>query len=911
MKVRLRLMVLVLAVFALLAGACGGGDDTSSPVDGGSAAATTAAPTDSGSDADSGTDDSTTTEAPATTAASAVEETESSTDDPVEDEAPTATHLGDGSLGYVRVEAGEDIQIRSLNAISGDVAFLGIPNERAVRVVTGVSGTINGGDFGKIKGFLVNVGTGLDDLCSADGGAAAAQMIVADEDVVGVIGTSCSGAAAAASPLISEAGMVMISPSNTSPSLTSDLAGTAGENYYPGYYRTAHNDLYQGAAAAGFALDVLGVTTAAAIHDGDPYTQGLARAFADAFEAGGGTMTAFTAVNKGDSDMVPVLTEVAAGSPEMLFFPIFQPEGDFIVQQVGDVAGMEGVTLMAADGLMVSNFMELPESEGLYFSGPDLRYGTNRNQSVIVGTPDGFVSGYVMMWGEKPSAAFWAHAYDATTLLLEAIDAASYLDEDGALVIDRAGVREWLNGVTDYEGMIGTLSCDEFGDCGSQKITVIGHADSGDTEASLANVIYEYSPAGAFQVGPMLPVEEPLTASWRGVTEDSIHIAATTIDFDWLVDNGFSPNGWGDATLVWESVVADLNDRGGINGRQVVLDAVRPYSAIPGLGISADAVCLEVAGDFETFAVLGGFLGPAEISNICIPGQQETILIGGRITAERLAQVSAPWLETGTSTERRMAVYLSLLDQNGYLDGKKVAIVGATASQGAYDTGVATLSSLGVDVVLEAISEVTVGDTEAEDAWWEVVSERVRTSGAEAVVFAGGDRAGFRGLFWAGVDVEYFPYNTESLTSLSNVTPEMVDGAVTLTGLTEQEQLEQDEVQELCIKPFQARHPEIEVGTPDTHEDGIEKWWRSIMTYCNTLRMFEMIAGKAGADLTHESFREAAESMPQFKLPLAPFASLGAGKEDASDSFRLSVFVDDGTDSGDIEPLSDIMDGTP
>ncbi|MEE3354113.1 MAG: ABC transporter substrate-binding protein, partial [Actinomycetota bacterium] len=302
MKLRLRLMV-VLGVFTLVAGACGGGADTSSTDDGGSAVATTAAPVDSGSDADSGTDESTSTEAPATTAAPAVEETEPSTDDPDEDEASAATHLGDGSLGYVRVEPGEDIQIRSLNAISGDVAFLGIPNERAVRTVTGLSGTTNGGEFGKIKGFLVNLGTGLDDLCSADGGAAAAQMIVADEDVVGVIGTSCSGAAAAASPLISEAGMVMISPSNTSPSLTSDLAGTAGENYYPGYYRTAHNDLYQGAAAAGFALEVLGVTTAAAIHDGDPYTQGLARAFADAFEAGGGTMTAFTAVNKGDSDM--------------------------------------------------------------------------------------------------------------------------------------------------------------------------------------------------------------------------------------------------------------------------------------------------------------------------------------------------------------------------------------------------------------------------------------------------------------------------------------------------------------------------------------------------------------------------------------------------------------------------------
>jgi hypothetical protein len=472
-------------------------------------------------------------------------------------------------------------------------------------------------------------------------------------------------------------------------------------------------------------------------------------------------------------------------------------------------------------------------------------------------------------------------------------------------------VREHLNSVTDYSGIIGLITCDAFGDCGSQKITVIGHGDSTDVAASNANVIYEYSPTGSFQVGPILPVEEPLTASWRGVTEDSIHIAATTIDFQWLVDNGFSPNGWGDQTLVWESVVADLNDRGGINGRQVVLDAVRPYSAIPGLGVSADGVCLEVAGDFETFAVIGGFLGPAEVSNICIPGQQETILIGGRVNTERLEQVVAPWLETGTAKERRMSVYLTLLDQGGYLDGKKVAIVGATASQDAYDIGVATLSALGVDVVLEAISEVTVGDTEAEDAWWEVVSERVRTSGAEAVVFAGGDRAGFRGLFWAGVDVDYFPYNNESLTSLSNVATEMVDGAVTLTGLTEQEQLEQDEIQELCIKPFQARHPEIEVGSPDTHENGIEKWWRSIMTHCNQLRMFEVIASKAGANLTHDSFREAAASMPQFKLPLAPFASLGSSKFDADDSFRLSIFVDDGTDAGAIEPLTDIMDGTP
>ena len=53
-----------------------------------------------------------------------------------------------------------------------------------------------------------------------------------------------------------------------------------------------------------------GLATAAAIHDGDPYTQGLAQAFADAFEAAGGTITGLSAVNKDDTDMVPALTEI-------------------------------------------------------------------------------------------------------------------------------------------------------------------------------------------------------------------------------------------------------------------------------------------------------------------------------------------------------------------------------------------------------------------------------------------------------------------------------------------------------------------------------------------------------------------------------------------------------------------------
>ena len=436
MKFKFMRLLGVLFAFALVAAACGGSDDDSS----------------SGSSSES----------------SSADEHDS---------------LGDGSLGTVTVEAGEDIQFRSLNAITGDVAFLGIPNQRGVEQAIA--------DFGDIHGFSVTIGTGLDDLCSADGGQAAAQTIVADEDVVGVIGTSCSGAATAASPLISEAGMVMISPSNTSPALTSDLAGTAGDNYHAGYYRTAHNDLFQGAAMAKFVYEELGISEAAAIHDGDPYTQGLAQAFADAFENLGGSVTGFTGVNKEDTDMVPVLTEIAAGSPGALFFPIFQPAGDFVADQAPGVSGLEGVVLLGADGLQVQTFMELPQANGMYLSGPDLRYGSNTNQSTGA-TADKFLADYESNNGNAPEAPFWAHSYDATTILLEAIKAASH-SHDGNLEIDRAGVREYLDNLSGYEGIIGTLSCDDFGDCGAQRITVVQN-NSADFAASIENVVFSFAP---------------------------------------------------------------------------------------------------------------------------------------------------------------------------------------------------------------------------------------------------------------------------------------------------------------------------------------------------------------------------------------------------------------------------------
>ena len=98
-----------------------------------------------------------------------------------------------GPLGAVEVAPGEDIQIRSIAVLTG-LGELGAPDQRGVALALA--------GYGPIKGHNVSMGVGLDSLCTAEGGRAAADTVTGDPRVVGAIGTSCSVAAAEASPIL-------------------------------------------------------------------------------------------------------------------------------------------------------------------------------------------------------------------------------------------------------------------------------------------------------------------------------------------------------------------------------------------------------------------------------------------------------------------------------------------------------------------------------------------------------------------------------------------------------------------------------------------------------------------------------------------------------------------------------------
>ena len=360
------------------------------------------------------------------------------------------------AIGCVDIAPGDPIHIAWANSVSGATAFLGTVNNNGSELA-----------FDEVNNELLGhpiLFTGEDTLCNAEGGQAAGTKIAADPTVVAVIGTTCSSEARTASPLISEAGMVMISPSNTNP----DLTNPDHPDSHPGYFRTAHNDLFQGRVAAEFAFGVLNKTTAATIHDGSPYAESLANVFADTFEGLGGTITQRTAVNVGDTDMKPVLTSLAADSPELVYFPIFEPEGDFIAAQKCEVSGLEDTVMMGADGLLTEAFPEASGecAVGMYFSGP----------FVSGGAYDAWLDAYIAKVGESPASGFGPHGYDAAKIIMAAITAVAVVDDDGTVHIGRQALRDAVTATTGFPGLTGTLACDINGDCATGQALAVFQA---------------------------------------------------------------------------------------------------------------------------------------------------------------------------------------------------------------------------------------------------------------------------------------------------------------------------------------------------------------------------------------------------------------------------------------------------
>lgn len=403
-----------------------------------------------------------------------------------------------------------------------------------------------------------------------------------------------------------------------------------------------------------------------------------------------------------------------------------------------------------------------------------------------------------------------------------------------------------------------------------------------------------------------------LTDSYRGVTSETITVGVSMLDFATLVDIGASPAGWGDYQAVWEALVADLNANGGINGRQVeaIYEFFNPIDAD-----DATRVCTALTEDNETFAVLGGFLGPVNATNTCITQLNETILVGGNQNIEALENSVAPYYQPGAPDFARNTILLNLLEQEGRLDGAKVFVMGGIADEANHGVVIDLLEDRGIEVVGDNMYlAVDIEDTAAQDDELGIITEQIKQTDATAVFIHGTPSASIRGLAAAGLNetLDIWTNNPGGLNNLGETITDksIANGVLTVGGFDDTLIYEDPAYREQCEAVVAAAVPEADLRAPADYAEEDENWFNSTRLACRTLDLFVQIATNAGADLTQDTFRAAAEAMDDFSIPGSPASSLGPDKPYNEDNFALLEY-DSTAGDGMAVPITEYVDAFP
>lgn len=298
----------------------------------------------------------------------------------------------------------------------------------------------------------------VDDACEPKQGPVAANRVVNDK-IHYVVGPVCSGAAIAAAPIYNNEGVVVVTPSATSPALTE------GKNYHF-IFRTIGRDDQQGPAAAKFIAEKLKPKKVAVLHDKQSYGQGIASSVRDDLKKAKIDVALFEGINAGDSDYSAVITKLKSAGVDFVYYGGYHPELGLLLRQAAEqglktrMMGPEGA------GNPEINAIAGAAVEGMLLTLP-ADFSTNPKNAAIV-----------KVFKDKKrdaSGAFQLQSYAATQALIESIKA---VGDDPAKVA--AHLRK-----TTFDTPIGALAWDAKGDLKSYDFVVYEwHKDGSKTLAT-------------------------------------------------------------------------------------------------------------------------------------------------------------------------------------------------------------------------------------------------------------------------------------------------------------------------------------------------------------------------------------------------------------------------------------------
>ncbi|MGA4799479.1 branched-chain amino acid ABC transporter substrate-binding protein [Streptomyces lavendulocolor] len=306
----------------------------------------------------------------------------------------------------------------------------------------------------------------LDDQAQPSSGQQNATKLVADKDVLGVVGPLNSSVAESMQKVFDDAKLVQVSPANTNPALTQgqDWNGGTKKRPYASYFRTATTDAIQGPFAAQYLFNDAKKKKVFVVDDKKTYGAGLAATFKAEFTKLGGKVAGEDHVNPDTKDFSAVVTKIKNSGADVVYYGGEYPAAGPLSKQIK--ASGAKIPLVGGDGIYSAEFIKLSGKEG----AGDLATSVGAPVETLPSAKE-FVENYKKAGYKEAFEAYGGYSYDSAWSIIEAVK--KVVDDNGGKLPDdaRSKVLEAMKGVS-FEGVTGKVSFDEYGDATNKQLTV-------------------------------------------------------------------------------------------------------------------------------------------------------------------------------------------------------------------------------------------------------------------------------------------------------------------------------------------------------------------------------------------------------------------------------------------------------
>ncbi|HTL86662.1 MAG TPA: ABC transporter substrate-binding protein [Acidimicrobiia bacterium] len=398
------------------------------------------------------------------------------------------------------------------------------------------------------------------------------------------------------------------------------------------------------------------------------------------------------------------------------------------------------------------------------------------------------------------------------------------------------------------------------------------------------------SPSGSS--GPQ-PVSTKLGT---GVTADSIKLGVVMVDFDCL--KSVLDEARPDQEQAYRIYVADINAKGGINGRKIE-PVIKTYCP---LNLDTEtAACTSLTEDNHVFAAVGVFYDPSGQAQLCFAKQHKTPVIADSLTQELANKTPGMMVTPNISPERRLNVIMALLAQKNILEGKTVGSLSSSADKQRVTAVVApALKDLGVKRGADATVAITGSDTTDALTQLDSYIERWKGDGTNALILVGSEVASkqfVERIKQAIPNMLLIADTTEILDGgqeeqRNHVSPNPYDGAITAEGQTGVEHTKTEHFtycRDIWEKATGRKVPSplAVVKLPNGKKNDI---YSEVEDACLFTSFFATIAKKVGPYLNTDNWVQAVDNFGPIDDTSTLYASLHKGKYDADDTYGLVAF---------------------